>query len=120
MLNGGTWGMFFNNTYDTLVTDSAAAATQMATGKFSRPGVIGEDYNGATAKTLLEMAREKGMSVGVVTDAYVTDATPAAFTAHTQNRRQKMDIARQMIAFGPEVIMGGGLKYFPQGKIKNF
>lgn len=118
MLNGGTWGMFFNNTYDTLVTDSAAAATQMATGKFSRPGVIGEDYNGVTAKTLLEMAREKGMSVGVVTDAYVTDATPAAFTAHTQNRRQKMDIARQMIAFGPEVIMGGGLKYFSTGENK--
>lgn len=116
MLNGGTWGMFFNNTYDTLVTDSAAAATQMATGKFSRPGVIGQDYKGVSVQNILEMARQKGMSVGVVTDAYVTDATPAAFTAHTQNRQQHMKIARQMINFGPEVIMGGGLKYFSIGE----
>lgn len=118
MLNGGTWGLFFNNTYDTLVTDSASAATQMATGKFSRPGTIGEDYNGAQVKNLLELARENGKSVGVISDAYVTDATPAAFTAHAQNRKEKMNIARQMIAFGPDVILGGGLKYFSTGENK--
>ncbi len=118
IMNDGTWGLFFNNTYDTVVTDSACAATQMATGHFSRPGAIGVDYNGQPQENLLENARKHGKAVGVVTDVYVTDATPAAFTAHAQNRSQKMDIARQMIDFGPEVILGGGLDYFSKGENK--
>ncbi len=118
MMTSGSWGLFFNNTYDTLVTDSAAAATQMATGKLSRPEVIGRDFNGGNAKTLLELAKEKGMSVGVISDTYVTDATPAAFTAHASGRGQKMEIARQQIAFGADVISGGGLKYFNSGENK--
>lgn len=118
LMNGGTWGLFFNNTYDTVVTDSAASATQMATGKFSRPEFIGMDYNSQAAETLLEAARKQGKAVGVITDTYVTDATPAGFTAHVQNRNQKMEIARQLIDFGPEVILGGGLQYFNTGENK--
>lgn len=118
MMASGTWGLFFNNTYDTLVTDSAAAATQMATGNYSRPEVIGRDFNGSDVKTLLELAKEKGKSVGVISDTYVTDATPAGFTAHASGRGQKMDIARQQIAFGADVISGGGLKYFNSGENK--
>ena len=112
LMDRATWGLFFNNTYDTVVTDSAAAATQMATGQFSRPLFIGLDYNQKTVPNLMELARQHGKAVGVITDAYVTDATPAAFTAHVNNRRQREEIARQQIAFGPEVILGGGLKYF--------
>lgn len=118
LMNNGEWGLFFNNTYDTLVTDSAASATQMATGKFSRPEFIGMDYNSQPAETLLEMARKQGKAIGVITDTYVTDATPAGFTAHAQNRNQKMEIARQIVAFSPEVVMGGGLKYFTTGENK--
>lgn len=119
LMNQSVWGLFFNNTYDTLVTDSAASATQMATGKLSRPEFIGVDYNGNPTETLLEMAHKKGLSVGIISDAYVTDATPAAFTAHAQNRKLKYEIARQQVAFGPEVILGGGLKYFTQKENKN-
>ena len=118
MMNSGEWGLFFNNTYDTIVTDSAASATQMATGKLSRPEFVGMDYNSQPAETLLEWARRQGKSIGVISDTYVTDATPASFSAHAQNRNQKMEIARQMISFAPEVIMGGGLKYFTTGENK--
>lgn len=119
LMNQSVWGLFFNNTYDTLVTDSAASATQMAGGKLSRPEFIGVDYNGQPVETLLETARQKGLAVGVISDTYVTDATPAAFVAHAQNRKQKYEIARQMIDFGPEVILGGGLKYFSEKENKN-
>ena len=95
LMNGGEWGLFFNNTHDTVVTDSAASATQMATGKFSRPEFVGMDYNSQPAETLLELARKQGKSIGVISDTYITDATPAGFTAHVQNRNQKMEIARQ-------------------------
>ncbi len=118
LMQGAQWGLFFNNTYDTVVTDSAASGTQMATGRFSRPESIGVDYNGQPAETLLELARKQGKAIGIVSDAYVTDATPAAFTAHVPNRNEKMEIARQLIAFGPEVILGGGMKYFSTGENK--
>lgn len=118
MMNKGTWGLYFNNTYDTVVTDSAAAATQMAAGVLTRPEVIGCDFNGQDAKTLLELAKEKGKSVGVISDTYVTDATPAGFTAHVSGRGKKMDIARRQIDFGADVISGGGLKYFNSGENK--
>ncbi len=108
----GEIGMFFNNTYDTIVTDSAASATQMATGAYSRPGVVGQNYNYAPVPTLLELAKKKGKSVGVITDSYVTDATPAGFSAHASNRGEKRSIARQQIELGLDVISGGGLKYF--------
>lgn len=117
-LQNAQWGMFFNNTYDTVVTDSAAAGTQMATGQLSRPEFIGVDYNGQPVENLLELARKQGKAIGIISDAYVTDATPAAFTAHVKNRKEKMEIARQMVAFGPEVILGGGLKYFSTGENK--
>jgi alkaline phosphatase len=108
----GQVGMYFNNTYDTVVTDSAAAATQMATGVVSRPGIIGQDHNNQNVPSLLELAKKKGKSVGVITDAYVTDATPAGFSAHVADRGEKREIARQQIDLGVDVISGGGLKYF--------
>ncbi len=112
MIQKGTQGLYFNKTYDTIVTDSAASATQMATGQYSRPDYIGVNFEGQKVKTLMELAQEKGKSIGVVSDAYVTDATPAGFTAHANSRRLKEQIARQQIELGVDVISGGGLKYF--------
>ncbi len=112
MMQKGTQGLYFNKTYDTIVTDSAASATQMATGQYSRPDYIGVDYNKNRVQSILELAQEKGKSTGVISDAYVTDATPAGFTAHVRSRRMKEEIAEQQIALGVDVISGGGLKYF--------
>ncbi len=117
-INNSDVGLFFNNTHVSIVTDSAGAATQMATGHFSVPDYIGQDYSGLNVKTILQEAKERGLSVGVVSDAYVTDATPAGFLAHARSRNQKYDIARQMIASGADVILGGGLKYFSRGENK--
>ena len=118
-INEGEQGFFFNHTHDTVVTDSAAAATQMATGQWSLPGRIGIDYQGKPAVTLLELAKQKGKSIGIISDTYVTDATPAGFTAHTDSRRNKMEIARQQIQLGVDVILGGGKQYFSTGENKD-
>ncbi len=118
LMNQGTWGLFFTNTFDTIVTDSAAAATQMATGKFSRPLYVGVDAAGKPVPTVLEIARQQGKYVGVVSDAYVTDATPAAFTAHVPDRRQRKEIARAQIELAPEVILGGGEVYFSKALLR--
>ncbi len=118
-INHSVVGMYFDNTYDTVVTDSACAATQMATGAFSRPDYIGINHEGKALETLLEEAYRQGKSVGVITDVYVTDATPAGFLAHTNSRKNKYEIARQLVASKAQVIMGGGLKYFTRKENKN-
>ena len=94
------------------MTDSAAAATQMATGAWSLPKKIGLDYRDKQVPTLLELARQKGKAIGIISDTYVTDATPAGFTAHVASRKERKEIARQQLTLAPEVILGGGKKYF--------
>lgn len=68
------------------LTDSAAAATALATGQPTYPGGIAVDAEGQTLETLFERATELGYRTGVVTDSYVWEATPAAFVAHAPRR----------------------------------
>ena len=114
----GEQGLFFHYTHGSVVTDSAAAATQMATGAWTLPDRVGVDFEGKTVPNLLELARQQGKAIGIISDAYVTDATPAGFTAHVLSRKQKMEIAREQLALAPEVILGGGKKYFSTGENK--
>jgi alkaline phosphatase len=102
---------------DEPVTDSAAAATAYSTGVKSYNGAIGVDVNGKPVTTLLEQARAAGRSTGLVTTSQVTDATPAAFGAHVQDRSDQSEIARQFIeSTKPDVILGGGEDFwFPAG-----
>jgi alkaline phosphatase len=93
------------------VTDSAAAATAMATGFKVAQGVIsvarpgdGRDYH-----TLFECFVSARRHVGVVTNSFLTDATPAAFAAHARSRRHHAEIARAYLeGLRPHVLMGGG------------
>ena len=102
---------------ETFVTDSAAAGTSLATGVKTFNGAIGVDAQGNRVRTLLERAERAGLSTGVVTTAQVTDATPAAFGSHVQDRAQQSEIARQMIEkAGVDVILGGGEDFwYPAG-----
>jgi alkaline phosphatase len=94
------------------VTDSAAAATAMATGAVTWNGVIGEDREEQPVQNLVEEARALGLSVGVVTTAEVTHATPAGFTAHEGSRNDGPDIADDQAVLLPDVLLGGGAAHF--------
>jgi alkaline phosphatase len=112
-------GMVGTNAADprTFVTDSAAAATSLATGVKTYNGAIGVDENGDEVPTILERAKAAGKSVGLVTTAQVTDASPAAFAAHVEDRSEQSEIARQFIEETKvDVILGGGEDYwYPEG-----
>ena len=97
---------------DCPVNDSAAAASSLATGKDGQLRKLSMDASGKPLKTLLEMAKAKGLRTGLITDTRVTHATPAAFASHTNDRDDETDIARQMLAIAPDLIMGGGRSYF--------
>jgi alkaline phosphatase len=90
-------------------TDSAAAATAMATGVKTNNGELGMDQNKRRLKNVMEYAQENGYATGVVTTVEFSDATPAAFAAHNAARSHWEEIAREMIFRSKlDVIMGEG------------
>ena len=92
------------------VTDSAAAATAMATGRRVNNGVISMAIpgNGEELTTTLELWQGAGSQSGLVTTTYVNDASPAAFAAHEPTRRHKHEIANDYFQQSrPNVLMGG-------------
>lgn len=93
---------------DLAVTDSAAAATAMATGRKVPNGAVSM-LEGQELPTVLEAEQDRGKSTGLVTTAYVTHATPAAFAAHESSRGSEEAIGLDLFTpQGPTVLLGGG------------
>ena len=93
------------------ITDSAAAATAVATGRKVYNGVVSLALPGDASEleTLLEAAKNLNKRTGLVTTSYLTDATPAAFGAHESNRYNATRIALDYLnQTRPEVLFGGG------------
>ncbi len=121
--------------------DSAGTSTAMHSGVKTKEGVIGVDetlnrgdcaaVEGASVTSVAEILAEAGKSVGVVSTARITHATPAGAYAHSADRNfeddSKLpegctvpDIAVQLIdkmkAGIVDVAMGGGRRHFlPKG-----
>jgi len=122
---------------DAITPDSAPTMSAMMTGVNTNQSVIGfgpstepNDFNadgdGDASWTLLELAKARGMKVGVVSTAQITHATPAATYAHVNQRNNENDIAlqalptdptyNQRLGTGVDVLMGGGRRFFvPNG-----
>jgi alkaline phosphatase len=100
------------------VTDSAAAATAMSAGVKTYNAAIGVDNDGSSVKTVLEAAKEKGKSTGLVSTSEITHATPASYGAHDVSRKNMNAIADdyydEMINGGHkiDVMLGGGVSNF--------
>ncbi|MFH0794267.1 MAG: alkaline phosphatase [bacterium] len=117
----------FCRTYsaDGMVTDSAAAATALATGYKTNNGVLGQDVRatsdteGKPLKTALEVAQDLGKSVGLVTTTRVTHATPAGFYAKLQARDEETGIAEQFLGKKITVLLGGGRSEFTPTTVKD-
>ena len=112
MFSAGKNGIVFNYTAQSIVTDSAAAATQFATGVKTNPESLGVDAKGKKANSVLYNAKQKGYATGVLTDVYVLDATPAAFYAHQQKRKMRDGVIEDMTVTQPDIVLGAGLNYF--------
>jgi alkaline phosphatase len=96
---------------DSSITDSAAAATAMATGFKVNNGVVSMAYpgDGSELETLLEYFKNRGKSTGLVTTTYITHATPAAFGAHEPDRANLSEIGIDYLnQTRPNVLFGGG------------
>ena len=105
---------------DSLITDSANSMSAYTTGHKSSVNALGVYVSRATdnlahpkVETIVELIKRKTkMSVGIVSDAEIQDATPAALVAHTRRRADKQYIADELFFKNIDVILGGGGAYF--------
>jgi alkaline phosphatase len=129
---------------DAQVTDSGAAMSAYMTGVKANNGVLSMTTdtlsiapaadangrqlasrcgNGRPVATLAELAKQRGMAAGIVTNTRVTDATPGAVYSHACHRGLETDIAAALVpggagynsALGPnglDVVLGGGVDAF--------
>ena len=89
-------GHQMTHSLDSFITDSANSATALYTGHKSTVNALGvyadsseDPFDDPKVETVAEMFwRVYGGHVGIVSTAYIADATPAALTAHTRDRGQ--------------------------------
>lgn len=115
------WGSSRTRSSSSLVTDSAAGATAFSCGRKSYNGAISMLPDHTPCGTVLEAAKRAGYMTGLVVTTDLTDATPATFSSHVDQRWQGDEIAVQQVGAGPlervvDLMFGGGRCHFlPNG-----
>src|SRR5437667_3935489 len=105
--------LVMNYSKDFAAPDQASAATAIATGERVINRAIAINGEGKAIKSIIELAREYGRATGLVTDAKLTDATNAAFYAHTGEPNDPEKIAAEFVDRGNvDIAMGGGAAQF--------
>ena len=89
-----------------LHTDSAAAATAMATGHKTNNDLLSILPDGTALKTILECARDENMRTGVIVTCSFADKTPAAFMIHGDSNDGEAAIAEKISTSLPNVLFG--------------
>ncbi|MDP1584851.1 MAG: alkaline phosphatase [Bradyrhizobium sp.] len=109
---------------DSIITDSANAASAFATGHKAAVNAMGvyadrtaNPFDDPRVETITSLAKRRlNMGIGIVTNTEVADATSAAMIAHTRRRATFDEIVEQFFAARPDVLMGGGAANFlPKG-----
>lgn len=112
---------------DSVITDSAAAATAFASGVKTSDGFIGvgprvegllstmpmpaPEVQYAPFATALEAAKLVGKATGIVATSRITHATPAAYVSHNHSRNNENDIMEQIVYQNLDVVFGGGKRH---------
>ena len=94
------------------ITDSAAGATALSSGKKTYNGAIGVGPDTNAVKTIIEYYHEKGNSTALIATSSITHATPASFYAHVDSRNKAHEIATYMAPSGTDFFAGGGRQFF--------
>ncbi|WP_237563731.1 alkaline phosphatase [Halalkalibacter okhensis] len=95
-----------------MVTDSAAAGTALANGDKTNNGMLGVNPDGEELTSLIDIFKEQGKTVGIVSTNTVTDATPAGFVAKVPDRAGQDEIARHIFEGRYDIALGGGESFF--------
>jgi len=101
------------------VTDSAASATALCTGRKTYNDAINVDVEGRQLEPVGRTLQARGYAVGIVSSVPVSHATPACAYANNVTRDDYQDIARDLLGQasiahrtaplpGVDVLIGGG------------
>ena len=99
---------------DSLVTDSAAAATAIACGEKTDNGKLGVAPDNRPLRSVAELAHERGKKVGIISSVTLNHATPGGFYAHQESRSKYYEIGLQLVASNFDFFGGGGIAKFDQ------
>lgn len=97
---------------NSLITDSAAGGTALATGSKTDLDHIGMAPNGEPLYSMFVKAQEAGKLTGCVTVCHLADATPCDFCCHNECRYNSDAIIADYATCGVDFIAGGGRDYF--------
>ncbi|CAA7266859.1 unnamed protein product [Cyclocybe aegerita] len=132
-------GHQMTHSIDSFITDSANSATALYTGKKSSVNTLNvwadssaNSLDDPKVETIAELFRRRiGGALGIVSTAYIADATPAALCAHTRDRGQYVTVVTEYLTSAeavnstfawptsckePDVIFGGGAEQFFPGR----
>ena len=119
LMAAGNTGYCLTDQYGTVTTDSASAATALASGVKTRDAMIGKDHEGRPMKTIIDIAHQLGKSTGLISDTRMTHATPAGFYAQVLHRDMENEIAAQLVERGDLTIaLSGGAQHFIPAEVK--
>lgn len=120
-------GMVSTYMSDSVITDSASAATAFSTGYKTTDGFLSVGPRSDTLlstidtdtaaepyvplATVLEGARLEGKATGLVATSEIPHATPAAYASHVDSRKLYDDIIEQMVYGDIDVVFAGGKDY---------
>ncbi|MED1597185.1 MULTISPECIES: alkaline phosphatase [Bacillus] len=108
---------------ESAITDSAPAATALATGNKSNSSYVGvlpsvvnspgleqikEEDKSRPVANVLEGAERSGRATGIIATSEIQHATPAGFSAHHVIRKNFEVIGEQQVYQNIEVVLGGG------------
>lgn len=123
-------GHQMTHSLDSFITDSANSATALYTGHKSSVNALGcyadsshDPFDDPKIESIVELFhRIYNGHIGIVSTAFIADATPAALTAHTRDRGQYGAVVDSFIHgitnytwtnwTGPDVLFGGGAEQF--------
>ncbi|KAL8900285.1 MAG: hypothetical protein Q9192_001157 [Flavoplaca navasiana] len=126
--------LFIGHSIDSFITDSANSATALYSGHKSSVNALGvyrdsspDVFDDPRVESIAEIfQRLTSGGVGIVSTAYIADATPAAFSAHTADRGEYGAVVDSYLNgavnytwtnwTGPDVLFGGGAEQFIPGE----
>ncbi|WP_407477798.1 alkaline phosphatase [Elizabethkingia meningoseptica] len=95
------------NSSNAYITDSAPGSTAFATGVKTKNTFVGVDSEGKALVQIPDIIAAKGMSSGLISTGDVTDATPADFYAHSDNRNSSEPILKDFVSSKTKILIGG-------------
>jgi alkaline phosphatase len=123
----GTTGMIKTYMAHSVITGSAAAATAFATGHKTTVGFlsVGPDpakkpnLTGfespiapyAPIQSVMEGAKKKGKTIGLISTSRITHATPAAYGCHIDDRVKDNEIMEHLVYQDIDIVFGGGKRH---------